>query len=181
MAKKEESAKIVLERVYTIPLRIQTLKVAPFKKANKAVRTVKQFISRHMKSEEIVIGKYLNLNIWVHGAKNPPGKVKVNVSKDDKGKVMVELFGAPKEKPKAEEKKLQKEKPKGQDQQKTEEKLEKIEEAKQVKAEDAKKIEQEEIIELKNEQKEHVPKHHAPKALPKQKIQEQHPVAPRRL
>ncbi|MBI2650746.1 hypothetical protein HYX04_05560 [Candidatus Woesearchaeota archaeon] len=54
MAKKEEASKTVLERVYSIPLRRETLKVPPFKKANKAVKTVKQFISRHMKSENVV-------------------------------------------------------------------------------------------------------------------------------
>src|SRR3989338_1819833 len=105
MAKKEEPSKTVLERVYTIPLRRETLKVPPFRKANKAVKTLREFISRHMKSENVVVGKYLNLKIWNHGAKNPPGKVKVNAVKDDKGKVFVELVDAPKEVPKVEEKK----------------------------------------------------------------------------
>src|SRR3989338_5985820 len=104
MAKKEEPSKTVLERVYTIPLRRETLKVPNFRKANKAVKSVREFISKHMKSENIVIGKYLNLHIWKHGAKNPPGKIKVNATKDDKGKVTAEIFGAPKE-AKIEEKK----------------------------------------------------------------------------
>ncbi len=69
---------------------MQTLKVPPFRKANKAVKTVQEFISKHMKSDDVVIGRYLNLNIWKHGAKNPPHKVKVNAVKDDKGKVVVE-------------------------------------------------------------------------------------------
>ena len=73
------------------------MKVPNFKKANKAMRTVKEFISRHMKTKDVFVGKYLNLKIWSHGAKNPPGKIKVNAAKDDKGKVVVELFGAPKE------------------------------------------------------------------------------------
>jgi len=105
MAKKEESSKTVLERIYNIPLRRETLKVPPFRKANKAVRTVKIFISKHMKSDNVVLGKYLNLRIWRHGAKNPPHHVKVNAAKDDKGKVFVEIVDAPKQKPKVEEKK----------------------------------------------------------------------------
>src|SRR3989344_4816782 len=174
MAKKEETSKTVLERIYSIPLRRETLKVPPFRKANKAVKTIKEFISKHMKSENVVIGKYLNLNIWKHGAKNPPHHVKVNVTKDDKGKVVVELFGAPKEEPKIEEKKkvVQKEAKA----EKPEEKLEKeVEEIKEEKAEEAKKIEQEEIKELK---KEH-PKQHAPKMPAKPKLQESRPTAPR--
>jgi ribosomal protein L31E len=59
MAKKEETSKIVLERIYSIPLRRETLKVPPFRKANKAVKTIKEFISKHMKSSNVVIGKYL--------------------------------------------------------------------------------------------------------------------------
>ena len=177
MVKKEESSKIVLERNYVIPLRRETLKVPNFKKANKAVRAIKQFISKHMKSETVAVGKYLNLYVWKHGAKNPPHKVQVTASKDDKGKVFVELFGAPKEEPKAEEKKPAKKEEKAKEE-KPEEKLEaEAKEIKEEKAEEAKKIEQEEIKELK---KEH-PKHHAPKIPPKSKFQEQHPTAPKSL
>jgi len=159
MAKKEETSKIVLERTYVIPLRRETLKVPPRRKAKKAVKAVREFISKHMKSKNVVIGKYLNLKIWQRGMKNPPHKVQVTTTKDDKGKVYVELLGAPKEEPKVEEKKKAEKKP----------------EAKEEKAEEAKKIEQEEIRELK---KEH-PKIHAPKTPPKPKMQEVHPTAPK--
>ncbi len=176
MAKKEETSKPVLERIYTIPLRKETLKVPSFKKANKAAKTVKEFISKHMKSSNVVIGKYLNLKIWNHGAKNPPHHVKVNVVKDDKGKVIVELFGAPKEVPKVEEKKKVVKKEEVKIEEKPEEKLEKeIEEVKEEKAEEAKAIEKEEIKELK---KEH-PKIHPPKMPAKPKLQEARPTAPR--
>ncbi len=175
MAKKEETSKIVLERTYVIPLRRQTLKVAPHRKAYKAMKTVREFIVRHMKSENISIGQYLNLYVWRHGIKNPPGKVKVTASKDDKGKVFVELVGAPKEKPKVEEKKKA-EKKEAKEAEMPEQKIEKkIEEIKEEKAEEAKKIEKEEIKELKREH----PKVHAPKAPLKPKMQETHPTAPK--
>jgi len=175
MAKKEETSKIILERVYVIPLRRETLKVPNFRKANKAVKSVREFISKHMKSENVVIGKYLNLKIWKHGAKNPPGKVKVNAAKDDKGKVFVEIVGAPKE-AKVEEKKPAKKEEKGAKAEKPGEKLGKeAEEIKEEKAEEAKKIEKEEMKEI---QKEH-PKQHAPKMPQKPKMQESHPTAPR--
>lgn len=175
MAKKEEPSKVALERAYTIPLRRETLKVPPFKKANKAVKAIREFISRHMKSENVVIGKYLNLKIWNHGAKNPPHKVKVNAAKDDKGKVIVEIVDAPKEELKEEKKKeIKKEEPKKEE--KPEEKIgKKAEEIKEEKADEAKKIEKEELKELKKEQ----PKVHAPKAPPKPKLQEARPTAPR--
>lgn len=181
MAKKDEVSKTILERVYNIPLRKETLKVPPFKKANKAAKTIRQFISKHMKSDNVVIGKYLNLKIWEHGAKNPPHHVKVNAVKDDKGKVFVEFVGAPKELPKVEEEekaekmdeKVVKE---AEFKEKPEEKLEReIQEIKEEKAEEAKKIEQEEIKELK---KEH-PSKHPPKMPVKPKLQEARPTAPR--
>jgi len=175
MAKKEKKSKPILERVYNIPLKKETLKVPPFKKANKAVKTVRKFISRHMKSENVLIGKYLNLKIWKHGAKNVPHHVKVNAVKDDKGKVFVELVDAPKEQPKVEEKKKSTKKPETTEPKKPEEKLEQqAEEIKEEKAEEAKKIEQEEIKELK---KEH-PKKHVSKMPSQSKRQEQHPQAP---
>ena len=178
MAKKEEKSKTILERVYVIPLRKETLKVPPFKKANKAAKSVREFISKHMKSDNVAIGKYLNLKIWKHGAKNPPHHVKVNATKDDKGKVFVELVDAPKEKPKVEEKKKEIKKEEIKEAAKPEEKLEKeVEEIKEEKAEEAKKIEREEIKDL---QKEH-PKMHAPKMPAKSKMQEAHQQAPKSL
>lgn len=178
MAKKEEASKTILERVYTIPLRRQTLKVPPFAKANKAAKTIREFISKHMKSDDVSIGKYLNLKIWSRGARNPPHHAKVNAVKDDKGKVFVELVDAPKEIPKVEEKKLAKGKTikEAEFKEKSEEKLEKeVGEAKEEKSEEAKKIEKEEIKEM---HKEH-PKHHAPKMPPKSKMQEAHQQAPK--
>ncbi|MBI1935932.1 60S ribosomal protein L31 [Candidatus Woesearchaeota archaeon] len=180
MAKKEEAPKPVLERTYNIPLRKETLKVPPFKKANKAVKTIKAFISRHMKSENVSLGKYLNLEVWRHGAKNPPHHVKVTAVKDDKGKVSVELAGAPKEEPKAEEKKPAKKEEKvikeAEFREKPEAALEaEVKEAKEEQAQESKEIEKEEIKEMR---KEHIP-HHAPKVPPKPKFQESRPTAPR--
>ena len=99
MAKKETDSK-VLERTYTIPLRKEYLKVARWRRTEKAVTAVKKFMVRHMKSETIKIGKSLNEELWKHGIKNPPHHVKVNAVKDDKGIVTVNLFGM-KEKVKA--------------------------------------------------------------------------------
>ena len=94
-----------MERTYVIPLRKGWLKAAKYKRAKKAVNTVREFLVRHMKSEDIRIGRHLNLFIWRHGIRCPPSRVKVNASKDDKGVVRAELFGAPMPEVKKEEKK----------------------------------------------------------------------------
>lgn len=99
------------ERTYTIPLRKEWLKAVKYKRAKKAVRAIREFLMRHMKvdkMENIKIGKYLNLILWSHGIKNPPSRVKVNVTKDEKGIVKVEMVGAPKEEKKEEPKKTEK-------------------------------------------------------------------------
>ncbi len=173
MAKaKKELTKTLLERVYTIPLRRETLKVPYYRKAKRAIRTLREFISRHMKSNNIVVGNYLNLKVWEHGIKNPPNKIKVNATKDNEGKVFVELVNIPIEKTKEEliQEKVEKSKKLEKEikvLEQSEEPDTKIEQIKEKKAEDSEKIEQEEIKELK---KEH-PKKHTPKVLSKPKGQ----------
>ena len=49
MAKKEEKKKIVLERTYNVPLRKEYLKAPNWKRTQKAVKVLKEFITQHMK------------------------------------------------------------------------------------------------------------------------------------
>ncbi|MBW2969781.1 60S ribosomal protein L31 [Candidatus Woesearchaeota archaeon] len=94
-----------MERTYVVPLRKGWLKAPKYRRAKKAVNTLKEFLVRHMKSEDVRLGRYLNMELWKHGMKNPPSKIKVNVSKDDKNVVKAELFGAPVEEVKKPEEK----------------------------------------------------------------------------
>jgi len=92
MAEKIKTEK--LEREYTIPLRKSTNKVPSYKKANKAIRTIKEFLAKHMKVADrdlnlVKIDKYLNETIWHQGIKHPPSKIKVKAIKED-GIVRVE-------------------------------------------------------------------------------------------
>lgn len=97
----------VIERTYTIPLRKEWMKAPKYKRAKKAVTGVRNFLERHMKADEnnIRLGKYLNEELWKHGIKNPPPRIRINVRKDDKGLVTAELAGAPVEKKESKEKK----------------------------------------------------------------------------
>lgn len=81
---KEE--KIELERVYIVPLRKGFLKVPQYKRAKKAVKTLKEFLAKHMKVEnrdlnKVKIDIYLNNEIWFKGIKKPLSKVKVKAKK----------------------------------------------------------------------------------------------------
>ena len=90
MAKKEIK---MIERTYNVPLRKEFQKVPRWQKSQKAVKALRQFLSKHMKSDNVKIGKSINEQIWKHGIKNPPHHVKITVTKDDKGEVKAELFG----------------------------------------------------------------------------------------
>jgi len=194
--KKEEKPKTVMERTYNVPLRKEFQKAPKWRRTKKAVKALREFIIKHMKSEEVKIGKYLNLRLWKHGIKNPPHHIKVKAIKDDKGVVLVELAELPKEalleKQKEEEKAKEKEakekekkaeepkkeaKPEGKAEETKETKPEeekKEEKPAEEKTEEAKKIEKEELKELKKE----MPKLKAekPPAIPKQ-VQQQ-PTGP---
>ncbi|MAG16385.1 hypothetical protein CMO88_04980 [Candidatus Woesearchaeota archaeon] len=93
------------EKTYNIPLRKEIMKVQRYKRAKKAVSSVRAYVIKHSKSSDVKIGKYLNLKLWEHGIKNVPHMVKVDITKDNKGTVTAELFGAPKEVKKEEPKK----------------------------------------------------------------------------
>lgn len=171
-----------VERTYIIPLRKEWLKSPRYRRAKKAVTAVKGFLIKHMKSDDIRLGKHLNEYLWKHGIKNPPGKIKVNVLKDDKNVVRAELFGKKIDmgEKKAEEKqgiaskmaekitgkKAVKKKPK-----KTE-KEEKTEEKKEEKpaAKEEKKKEEKPKAEVKEEVKKEEPK---PEAKPAEKPKEE--------
>ncbi|MBW2995694.1 50S ribosomal protein L31e [Candidatus Woesearchaeota archaeon] len=84
-----------MERTYNVPLRRKWLNVPKYKRAKKAVFALRQFLEKHMKSEDVKLGKYVNELLWKHGMKNPPHHVKVVAKKDDKGVVFAELEGAP--------------------------------------------------------------------------------------
>ncbi|MBW2971872.1 50S ribosomal protein L31e [Candidatus Woesearchaeota archaeon] len=102
---------MALERTYNIPLRKEFRKAPPYKRAKKAVTAVREYMQKHMKCENVLIGPKLNLKIWEHGIKNPPHHIKVTAVKDEKeDSVRVELFGFEFKKKETKEKK---EKPKG--------------------------------------------------------------------
>lgn len=79
------------ERTYIVPLRKEFLKKPNYKRSKKAVTTVKNFMIRHMKSDNVKIGPHLNMAIWKRGNKNPPAKIKVRAVKDNKNIIWVEL------------------------------------------------------------------------------------------
>jgi len=81
----------VSERVYTIPLRSEWLKVPRNKRAKRAKSAIQQFLVKHLHASDVKISQMLNETLWVRGIEKPPAKVKVKVSIDDKGVVTARL------------------------------------------------------------------------------------------
>ncbi|MCA9488036.1 MAG: 60S ribosomal protein L31 [Nanoarchaeota archaeon] len=87
MAEKKTTKSEKVEREYVIPLREKCRSVPRYKKTPKAVKTVKQFLVRHMQIRDrdlnkIKIDPLLNEMLWFKGIKNPPHKIKVKAIKD---------------------------------------------------------------------------------------------------
>jgi large subunit ribosomal protein L31e len=85
MAEAKTTDKI--EREYIIPLRHRWKIVPRYQRTNKAVRSVKEFLVRHMKIRDrdlskIRLDRYLNETLWHRGIKNPPAKIKVMATRE---------------------------------------------------------------------------------------------------
>ncbi len=86
---EEEEIEVVEEKIYTIPLRHVWVVTPRGKRAPRAVRDVHDFVSRHMKSEEVAISNEVNQALWSRGINKPPRKITVRAVKDKEGKVIV--------------------------------------------------------------------------------------------
>lgn len=97
----EEKNKNVLEREYIIPLRYKGRAVPGYKKTPKAVKTVKEFLAKHMKVQDrdlknVRLDKFLNEALWHRGIKNPIHKIKVKAVKEESGIVRAYALDLPK-------------------------------------------------------------------------------------
>lgn len=82
--------KVLLERVYIIPLR-RVYETRRTKRASRAIRELKKFISRHMKSDNVIIDPLVNEKIWERGIEKPPRRIKVKAVKYEDNRVVVYL------------------------------------------------------------------------------------------
>ncbi len=79
-----------LERIYTIPLR-DVKHGSRNKMANRAVKEVRAYLSKHMKSEDVWIDDAVNQALWKHGMYKVPSRIRVRAVKFEDGVVEVSL------------------------------------------------------------------------------------------
>jgi large subunit ribosomal protein L31e len=100
-----EEEEFVEERIYTIPLSKAWI-APPNKRAPKAMRIIKAFVTKHMKLEArreevyeegeeeprtLIINNEVNERIWMRGIEKPPRRVRIRAAKDKEGNVTVFL------------------------------------------------------------------------------------------
>ena len=101
--KKEEEEEFVEERIYTIPLGKAWVR-PPQKRAPRAMRLIKDFITKHMKMDlraeveeeksempRLIITNDVNEKVWSRSIQKPPRKIRVRAAKDNEGNVTVFL------------------------------------------------------------------------------------------
>ena len=100
--KKAEEEEIVEERIYTIPLGKAWI-MPPNKRAPRAMRMIRSFVTKHMKLEarregeeegepkKLSISNEVNERVWSRGIEKPPRKIRVRAAKDKEGNVTVYL------------------------------------------------------------------------------------------
>jgi large subunit ribosomal protein L31e len=103
--KPKEEEEIVEERTYTVPLAKAWI-MPPRKRAPRAMRMLKTFITKHMKLEKrkeaeteeeeeepkkLTITEEVNEKLWTRGIEKPPRKIRVRATKDKDGNVTVYL------------------------------------------------------------------------------------------
>jgi large subunit ribosomal protein L31e len=81
-----EEKNATTEQIYTIPLR-EVKEYPTWKRSNKAIKVIREYLSKHMKVDEdkIKISNALNESVWARGIEKPPLKVRVKAVRSDEG------------------------------------------------------------------------------------------------
>jgi len=86
--KPEPGEEVVEERLYTVPLRRAW--IAPRgRRTLRAVKILRDFVMRHMKTEDVALSNEINEEVWVRSIEKPPRRIRIKVVKDKEGKVIV--------------------------------------------------------------------------------------------
>ncbi len=89
---KKEEKKLENEKIFTVPFR-KAYDSERTKRAKKATALLREFLQKHMKSEDVKIGDSLNKAVWARGIQKPPHKIRIHAVLKD-GAVYAELLGA---------------------------------------------------------------------------------------
>lgn len=78
------------ERIYIIPLR-DVLRTPRWKRCNTAMKDIRAYLAKHMKSEDVKLDRTINEKVWSRGSEKPPHKIRIRAMKLEDGQVQAEL------------------------------------------------------------------------------------------
>lgn len=78
------------EQIYIVPLKM-TKRVPRWKRGNRAIREIRDFLSRHMGSDAIKLDRSINERVWSRGIEKPPSRIRIRAMKFEDGEVQAEL------------------------------------------------------------------------------------------
>ena len=142
-----------LERIYTINLG-KVLLSPKNQRAKRAINMIREFATKHMKSENIKIEEEVSHLVWARGIRHPPRKIRVKITKDD-GNVIVSNYQEEKTVEETSKKgdKKSEGKPKKGDKKVEEKKTEEKPKKEEMKVEETPKKEEKKVEEKKTEEK----------------------------
>ena len=82
------------ERLYTISL-IKARAVPRTKRAPRAIREIRKFVSHHMKTEDVKFDSSINEFIWKRGRSTIPNKLRIKVIKTDDEEIIIRMSDVP--------------------------------------------------------------------------------------
>ncbi len=78
------------EKIFVIPLG-EVKEVPQYKRSRRAAKLVREYLVRHMKSDDVKIDPKINEKLFERGVKKPPARIRVKAVKDDAGLVNASL------------------------------------------------------------------------------------------
>jgi large subunit ribosomal protein L31e len=78
------------EHIYIIPLR-DVKRTPRWKRANTAIKDIRRYLEKHMKSDEVKLDRSINERVWERGSQKPPSRIRIRAMKLEDGQVQAEL------------------------------------------------------------------------------------------
>lgn len=81
---------ILKEQIFVIPLR-DTKKAPRWKRSARAIKDIRGYLAKHMKSDDVKLDSNINEKVWEKGSEKPPRKIRIRAMKFEDGQVQAEL------------------------------------------------------------------------------------------
>ncbi len=78
------------EQIYVVPLKM-TKRVPRWKRANRAIKEIREFLQRNMDSDNVKLDKGINERVWSRGIERPSSRIRIRAMKFEDGEVQAEL------------------------------------------------------------------------------------------